>query len=93
VSDVTSVICDTVANVDGVLVPCGCRLDADGNVVGTQTVLVDERAYPDEWDRNTDFVDDTEVIVEYHIGIFCEVCATQTVVSRPLDTPDPFGGH
>ena len=89
----TTVQCDTVRNVDGIMVPCGASLDADGNVIGEPTTLTDEREYPDEWDRNTGFVDGVEVIVEYHIGVYCERCATQTVVSEPLDTPDPFGGH
>jgi hypothetical protein len=75
------VTCDTVlADLDGTPHPCGAS-------------LTDERKYPDEWDRNTAIVDGAEVVVEYHVGLFCEQCGTQTVVSRPLERPAPFAGH
>jgi hypothetical protein len=79
----TTIECDTPK--------CGTIIA--GDFVPTPPIT-DDRVYPDEWDVTTGMVDGVEMTVERHIGVFCEACGTQTVVSVPLlDKPEPFRGH
>ncbi len=76
-----TVVCDTVyRDVDGTETPC-----AGGE-------LTDGRELAD-FDVTTAIVDGVEVVVERHAGLRCEVCGTRTVISVPVDPPEPFGGH